>query len=189
MGVRWVSHLFKQLHVSGRLYAMLTQILIVGLNWQAQNKQAIRWQPRRHLREVVASGGGGGFGPASTTGGRGTKKARQDTKESNSKGFGPSSTSESDADVRKQEGGDTGGAEQASPSTASIGLQAAPRDEVIAACLQTSALIAVLGFGLHQLAPLISPAVRDGGDEALKALLQCEFLFFECECRLFYPPF
>lgn len=62
-------------------------------------------------------------------------------------------------------------ATQDSPPTS---LPAVTRDQVLATCAQTSALIAVMGFGLHQLAPLVSPAAYDGNGDALNTLLQCE---------------
>ncbi len=52
-------------------------------------------------------------------------------------------------------------------------LPAVSRDAVLSACLQTSGLLAALGLGIHELAPLISPAAYDGNAEALRALLRC----------------
>lgn len=43
---------------------------------------------------------------------------------------------------------------------------------MLTACVLVSLLIAVLGLGLHELAPHISPAVREGQEEAVLALLQ-----------------
>lgn len=77
-----------------------------------------------------------------------------------------------------------------SQSSASSPLPTVGRDQVLRACIQTSAIIAAAGVGLHQLAPLISPAAYDGGQEALAALLQCECvspgqLQYKCLLELF----
>ena len=63
-----------------------------------------------------------------------------------------------------------------SKTTDPSALPVVDRDQIIATCLQTSALIAVMGFGLHQLAPLLSTAARDGNTEALEQLLKCRFI-------------
>jgi len=73
-------------------------------------------------------------------------------------------------------------AEETNVGSTPLRSEGASRDQVLAACWQTSALIAAFGFGLHQVAPLVSPAAHDGqGEEALKALLSCE-----CVCK--YRP-
>lgn len=48
------------------------------------------------------------------------------------------------------------------------------RGRVLAVCAQVSVLVAALGVGLRQLAPAISPAVKDGHGDAVEALLDCE---------------
>ena len=47
------------------------------------------------------------------------------------------------------------------------------RNQIIGTCVQTSALIAIMGFGLHQLAPIVSIAAHDGTghDTLLRTLL------------------
>ena len=71
-----------------------------------------------------------------------------------------------------------------SSSTSSNALPVVGRNQIVSTCLQTSALIAVFGFGLHQVAPLIAAATHSGGGGAggdenhaamLSALLHCEF--------------
>ena len=65
-------------------------------------------------------------------------------------------------------------APQSTPSSPPA-LPKVSRDQVLGTCVQTSALIAVMGFSLHQVAPLVSPAAYDGSADALKELLQCEY--------------
>jgi len=63
------------------------------------------------------------------------------------------------------------------PAGASTGAPLLPsvsRDVVLGTCAQTSALLAVFGLGMHQLAPLLAPAAHDGNGAALQALLECE---------------
>lgn len=75
--------------------------------------------------------------------------------------------------------GDVGGASDRYPPQAGGGppppaaLPAVGRDEVLGTCAQTSALMAVFGVGLHQLAPVLAPAAHDGNGAALQELLQC----------------
>lgn len=61
-----------------------------------------------------------------------------------------------------------------SPSTSNEALPSVSRDQILATCLQTSALIAVAAVGLHQLAPLIAPAMKDGNADTVQSLLNCE---------------
>ncbi|KAL4518917.1 hypothetical protein Ndes2437B_g04804 [Nannochloris sp. 'desiccata'] len=56
-------------------------------------------------------------------------------------------------------------------SSSSTELPTVGREQIISTCLQTSALIAVMGVGLDQVAPLISMATRDGNSEAMSELL------------------
>ena len=63
-------------------------------------------------------------------------------------------------------------ASAAAPATAASpagALPAVDRGRVLAVCAQVSVLVAALGVGLRQLAPAISPAIKDGyGDAELK---------------------
>ena len=56
----------------------------------------------------------------------------------------------------------------------SVALPAVSRGQVLATCTQISLLLAAAGLGLHELTPLIPPALRVGQEEAVQALLQCE---------------
>jgi hypothetical protein len=60
-------------------------------------------------------------------------------------------------------------------SSSSTELPTVGREQILSTCLQTSALIAVMGVGLDQLAPLISIATRDGNSEIMSELLHCRF--------------
>lgn len=55
-------------------------------------------------------------------------------------------------------------------------LPSVSREAVLGACTRVSLLLAVMGLGLHQLAPFISPvAVLEGQGDAVRALLECEY--------------
>ena len=62
----------------------------------------------------------------------------------------------------------------ASAQPAGQALPAVSRGRIFAVCAQVSVLVATLGFVLRQVAPAISPAVKDGQGEAVEALLDCE---------------
>jgi hypothetical protein len=57
--------------------------------------------------------------------------------------------------------------------TPSTSLPAVTRDQIISTCLQTSALIAIMGIGLDQLAPLLSITAWQDNSEAVAGLLKC----------------
>ena len=63
---------------------------------------------------------------------------------------------------------------QAAPAAAPAALPTVGRGRIFAVCAQVSVLVTALAFGLRQVAPLVSPAVRDGQAAAVEALLDCE---------------
>lgn len=61
-----------------------------------------------------------------------------------------------------------------SPSAQPAALPAVSRGQVFAACAKVSGAIAAAGLLLRAAAPFVSPAVADGHEDAVQALLQCE---------------
>lgn len=68
-----------------------------------------------------------------------------------------------------------GSAAAATEQSTGGGLPAVSRGRIFAVCAQVSVLVATAGFVLRQVAPAISPAVKDGQGEAVEALLDCEW--------------
>ena len=67
------------------------------------------------------------------------------------------------------------GSASAAAQPAGQALPAVGRGRIFAVCAQVSVLVATLGFVLRQVAPAISPAVKDGQGEAVEVLLDCEW--------------
>lgn len=141
------------------------------IHTRAALPQVVRPCPRRAVaaaarKQKQKQQGGGGFGGGSKAGPAQAPAAPIADAEQQQQG----------QEAAGDAAGDAAGGSSAAAAASATGqaLPAVGRGRIFAVCLQVSILVTAAGFALRQVAPAISPAVRDGQAEAVEALLDCE---------------
>eukprot|EP00887_Chlorella_sp_A99_P002263 scaffold10.g2263.t1 len=141
-------------------------------NAAARHVAAAAKAQRKRKKAVPTSPGTKGFGSPDGSAAEGGEQAQlTSSAAAQASGSGPQQGSTPAAEGASSASGHAA-PEAAAAAPAATPLPAVSREQVLTACVLVSLLIAVLGLGLHELAPHISPAVREGQEEAVLALLQ-----------------
>lgn len=177
VGHRPAGYSGRGCHIAQSLASPNNAYMTAPQGWQRQQRRRDRRQLAPPMARKQAKGVSGGKGFAKDARGF-TPKPVEPAAEQSSEAAG---AQEPIGGSGRQLGSAPATQPPAAPtfSASPVGaLPAVDRGRVLAVCAQVSVLVAALGLGLRQLAPAISPAVKDGRVESVEALLNCE----SCVC-------